>query len=147
MTTIAYRDGTMADDCQTTAGGGQIVSLTAPKCYSHNGNVLGVSGLVGDNLKILEWFLDGMKTSHPKIDEDSEGLIINADGEMYGLWENQFMTRLEGCEFYAIGSGSPIALGAMHMGATAIEAVEAAIEYDIYTGGEIMSFKIGESLK
>jgi ATP-dependent protease HslVU (ClpYQ) peptidase subunit len=37
----------------------------------------------------------------------------------------------------AIGSGAPYALAAMDMGASAEEAVRAAMKRDIYTGGEV----------
>lgn len=142
MTTIAYRDRTMAGDSQAT-GGGIITSLVTAKCFKFNGALLGVSGLFGDNLKIIKWFMNDMPAERPKINEDSEAIIVTNKG-LFALWEKQFMVHLDDCRFYSIGSGSRIALGAMQMGATPVEAVEAAMEFDIYTGGKIVSFKLGK---
>ncbi|MEE4626600.1 hypothetical protein V2K62_03170 [Pseudomonas alliivorans] len=44
----------------------------------------------------------------------------------------------------AIGSGSAYALAAMDMGASAEEAVKAAMKRDIYTGGTVRTVVIGE---
>ena len=43
-------------------------------------------------------------------------------------------------EYYAIGSGRELAMGAMAFGATAFEAVQMAAKHDLATGGEIMYF-------
>ena len=40
-------------------------------------------------------------------------------------------------KYIAIGSGGKAAIVALDYGATAIEAVEAAMKHDLYTGGEI----------
>lgn len=146
MTTIAYKDGVIAGDSQSTGGGNLIISLATPKCFSKDGNLLGVCGLFGDNLKIIKWFHGGMEGDVPEINEDSEAIIVTANGDLFGFWENQTMTKLGGLDFYAIGSGSPIAFGALHMGATAIQAVEAAIAHDVYSGGEISSFSLREKV-
>lgn len=45
-------------------------------------------------------------------------------------------------KYSAIGSGTFLALGAMRMGATALEAVETAIEFDLYCGGSPVSLEI-----
>ena len=142
MTTIAYRDGIMAADSQLTSGS-IAVSGNVSKIHFKDGNVFAVSGLWGDTLKILKWFEAGLKGDIPKITDDSQGLLLKADGTFYGLWENQTMVSLDQNEFYAIGSGADIALGAMEMGASAVESVEVGIKRDIYSGGKVVSFKAG----
>ncbi|GAI22667.1 unnamed protein product, partial [marine sediment metagenome] len=44
----------------------------------------------------------------------------------------------------AIGSGSAYALAAMDMGASAEEAVRAAMKRDIYTGGKVRTMRIDQ---
>jgi ATP-dependent protease HslVU (ClpYQ) peptidase subunit len=44
--------------------------------------------------------------------------------------------------FWAIGSGEQAAMVAMHMGATAKEAVEMAKRVDPYTGGRVREFSL-----
>ncbi|ODT84837.1 hypothetical protein [Phenylobacterium sp. SCN 70-31] len=70
-----------------------------------------------------------------KDQENSMGVMIEPDGKIYVLQETGIC--LSGAEYYAIGSGSEFALGAMAMGASAEEAVRAAIKHDCYSGGEI----------
>jgi ATP-dependent protease HslVU (ClpYQ) peptidase subunit len=40
-------------------------------------------------------------------------------------------------KYAALGTGAPIAYGALAMGATATQALDCAMKYDLYTGGEI----------
>jgi len=58
-----------------------------------------------------------------------------------GLFEYDVYCRAEEVldDFYAIGSGAKVALGAMACGKSAIEAVRIAARYDPYTGGRIVS--------
>ena len=46
-------------------------------------------------------------------------------------------------EFFAIGSGSSLALGAMSFGASAEEAVRVAIKHNVFCGGEVYSVSLG----
>jgi ATP-dependent protease HslVU (ClpYQ) peptidase subunit len=43
--------------------------------------------------------------------------------------------------WYAVGSGAAYALGALYMGATPEEAVEAAIKFSVYSSGPLMSME------
>jgi len=45
--------------------------------------------------------------------------------------------------FWAIGTGAPYAIAAMHLGKTPIEAVEIASHYDPATGGPIEHIRVG----
>jgi len=59
-----------------------------------------------------------------------QGSIWQASSELPGLLQ-------EGGFPFAIGSGSEFALGAMHAGATPLEAIRIASKLDIYTGGPL----------
>lgn len=146
MTVIAYKDGVMAADGQVTSDG-TIMLSNEVKCFYKDGHVFGVAGLFGEALILQKWFTNGMKGDPPTITSETEGMLVSPDGIVYGLWEHQMMVPLENRDFYVIGSGFHIATGAMEMGASAIKAVEIAIKYSIYCGGEITSHKIGRKDK
>lgn len=88
----------------------------------------------------VDWY--GKKTKPPAVlsDADFTCLVLDEDG----LWEFDSYCRAEQIteEFYAIGSGAKVALGAMHHGASAQEAVEIAKLVDPYTGGEVKTMEL-----
>jgi len=45
-------------------------------------------------------------------------------------------------EYIVIGSGDDVALGALYGGASAVQAVAAASQYDLYTGSDIMEMEV-----
>lgn len=141
MTTIAYRAGMMAcdscwaeDGCQTVSAG-KITRLKS-------GGLLGEAG--DADVRSLIKLLDRVKTksqlpSRKKLAAtgvDFAGILVLPNGDIFyvsvdaknentGIWPGG--TR----GFAATGSGGVYALGAMSAGATAIEAVEIATQWDI----------------
>lgn len=73
--------------------------------------------------------------------EDEEGdlpwghALIALAGHIYGVGADFSVTPAG--EFQAIGSGSPYAVTAMHLGKSAKQAVEIATQLDIYSGGVV----------
>lgn len=61
--------------------------------------------------------------------------LISLAGEIYEVGADFAVTPIE--EFASIGSGSRIALTAMHLGKSPKQAVEIASELDLFTGGKI----------
>ena len=57
-------------------------------------------------------------------------------------WTEQFQPMPVLDDFYAIGSGDMAAMAAMHMGATAGQAVEVAAKVDLGTGGIIETERV-----
>ena len=55
-----------------------------------------------------------------------------------GIWKQE----LDPANPDAIGSGSAYALAAMDMGASAEDAVRAAMKRDIYTGGRVRTMRV-----
>ncbi|MHC4219764.1 MAG: Ntn hydrolase family protein, partial [Planctomycetota bacterium] len=80
-------------------------------------------------------------------DLDASFLVANASG-IYKVSQDSSVCRFD--KYYAIGSGCVYALGALHQiyeqdadaAQLARRAVETAIEFDIYCGGEIDQFKV-----
>ena len=138
MTTIVYRDGTLAADTRAMIGD-NILGSVVKIARNSNGDLAGAAGLASYNYAFLKWFT-GMENGPPptasKDDNNFDrGVIFRKNGrievfEPTGLF---IMTA----PYYAFGSGKPEAVGAMFMGATAEQAVEAAIAHDRDTGGEI----------
>lgn len=137
MTTIAYRDGVLAADSQTTYGAS--TERTFGKTVRRGAVLAGASGSSAICQRFLDWFRAGMSGDPPAMssgdDHDATGIIVH--GPHHILLLNKVGWERRRAEFYAIGSGGEIATGAMAMGASAERAVEIATQHDAYTGGPI----------
>ena len=163
MTTIAFRDGVMAADDNSLMCGLQGYSLGKifhHRMFNHSATarervpvLVGFSGDAGVvATKILPEVLK-VNTVQDLRKGDTHGKLI--DGEVSGLLvfpvgTGYLASYLDSCgawlpynigsshhqtppQFWAIGSGRDFALGAMHAGASARDAVIAASRFDPYT--------------
>ena len=144
MTTIAHKDGVIAYDSRVTSGA-TIIYDDYEKCVTVKGVQFVLSGSTSD----YETFIDAYFGTAPKMKIDVVALVIDGDqiwcashSEGDGFWKCPVLPNLP----YAIGSGSDHALTAMDMGATAVEAVEAAIKRDSGTGGRVRALRVGERI-
>jgi ATP-dependent protease HslVU (ClpYQ) peptidase subunit len=132
MTVIVVRDGVMCCDTQVSGDDlycGEIRKWTAVH-PDIGGGFAGFSGELGEASSALKAMAD-RQASGFSVDA---GLWLKSDGtvcEKYG--ESDWFEYQ--APFYAIGSGQHIAFGALHMGATAAEAVSAAIALSSGCGG------------
>lgn len=143
MTTIAYRDGVIACDSRQTRNSA-IVSDDAQKCQIVNGVKFFLSGAVCDEGALIAAYF-GTPSSVPVecsgyVVEGGKLMMVGHDDKT-GIWRMD----LDPSNPDAIGSGAPYALAAMDMGASAEDAVRAAMKRDIYTGGNIRTIAIFES--
>lgn len=138
MTTVAYRDGVLAADTLTTANGN--VDGYLPK-ISRVGRVLvGFAGSIPVGLKFRQWVADGMHGDSPYEGGDTgNGLVVSDAGIVCWSGKGQWPVTTG---YYALGSGSDIAMGAMEHGATAEEAVRIAARVNVDTGGEITVLRL-----
>jgi len=157
MTTIAVKDGIMACDSQEgihTDGGGARFYAHSEKIYPiYNGAaedellyLIGCSGESDGNPLLVEWYtvycdtdLCDKQILKRMFEFDTDAIILHPSGliettSTYGVVHTCYEP------FYAIGSGTKCALTAMHMGATAPEAVEWAKKIDPSTGGKVQVF-------
>lgn len=136
MTTIAYRDGVLAADTLTTRGYTAIDG--AMKVASGPHGLGGACGNYGFVTAWLEW-VSGERAERPvpvqTADDTDVGLLITPEGAIM-VYEGSGHYQIR-APYYAIGSGRDQALGAMHAGASAANAIRAAIEHDTYTGGTV----------
>jgi|OM-RGC.v1.025169732 20S proteasome, alpha and beta subunits len=142
MTTIAFRDGVLATD--TLIVDGRTICGHAVKISrSPRGDIGGLAGNLSDMTAFIAWLKSGADIRDLPCAKKSDGLLIRANGSMF--WVNDGVESLFSAPFAAIGSGAPIAIGAMEHGATAIEAVKAAIKHDPDTGGRVRHLKLKHS--
>ncbi len=139
MTTIAVRSGIMAADSRVTACNGSISRMT--KLFRVRGDIVGVAGDMAAALVFCDWYKRPDRKDIPAAlrdgNADFSAIVLTAGGVIeYDRWCRQ-MEVIE--KFHAIGSGTKAALGAMHMGATARQAIAVACKIDSYTGLPVRS--------
>lgn len=89
--------------------------------------------------KVLE--ANGFNFDEPKEKNDVRfHFIIAFNGELFDVDQELSVTRDES-GFYAVGSGAPYALGALHVGADGIEALEAAAKISAFTAPPFYSIE------
>ncbi len=139
MTTVAYRDGTMASDSLVAYG--DVDAGGAGKVFQIGPVLLGFSGCLAIGQRFVDWVRAGMRGDAPDMARggNKASAIIVHDGYIVSC-DDSGWDRLK-AEYYAIGSGRLLALGAMAHGASAEEAVRAAIRHDIYSGGAVQVVK------
>jgi hypothetical protein len=140
MTTIAYKDGVIAYDSRQTRNN-RIVSDDSLKCQVVDGVSFFLSGAVCDEKALIAAYFG---TPSPVPVEcsgyavDGGKLLMVGHDENTGIWKQE----LDLANPDAIGSGAQYAIAAMDMGASAEDAVRAAMKRDIYTGGLVRTLTI-----
>lgn len=143
MTTIAYRDGILAADTLACSESG-LRSSSMVKIMRVRGGLAGTVGKCSQAQAIVRWLEDGRAADRPKFADGSDDYTVvwlPDEGEAT-LIENGGEEPLGDAPYHAFGSGREIALGAMYMGATAKEAVEAAIAISVWSGGDVTVLKL-----
>lgn len=147
MTTIAVRDGVICADSRTTIqteeGGARVFRCEKLyRCFegSPKEAILATAGESFSSLVFVDWY----KSETRPIEVIDR--LINGEADFTvlaltrdGLYEYDKWGRGEKIldKFYAVGSGSKAALGAMHMGASAEQAVRIACKIDPYSAPPI----------
>ncbi|UTU08031.1 putative NTN hydrolase domain protein [Caulobacter phage C1] len=152
MTCIVYRDGVLACDSWVLdiwTKIGQFPKIA--KRETRDGAILfAASGNSGHCKTFLDWgrgdgFADWVSGQYepPSLgegDNTATGMVFMPDGSCVRFDAGLPPYALQG-PFFAIGSGSWVALGALEAGATAEQAVEAAIKWDVGTNGPVRSLR------
>lgn len=139
MTTIATDGVAIASDGRTTAGN-QVVTDKATKLFRlPDGSVVGESGTCTASILAVDELSDAIREDrHPKrMGGDYTLLRLGADGKATVYWGE--LVGVEVPTPMAVGSGSEFALGAMHHGACAQEAVRIAKKLDRNSGGRVQT--------
>lgn len=152
MTIIAFKDGIMAADSAGFVGSVRV-KVGRPKIRrGADGSLYGFAGATSVINLCADWL---MRADYPHgkpdlatipglEDSDFEGLIVRPSGhvERIGFVLSPYV--VDG-KAVVIGNDTAacVAIGAMHMGASAAQAVEAAIAHTIYVGGPVQVERLG----
>lgn len=153
MTTIAYRNGVMAADSQTstdTEGGGaryfKCVKLYRKFAGQPNEAILGTAGETFSGLVFVDWYGTGKDAPENLIHGDADFTVIvltRVDGKHVLTEFDKWCRGDEIIEpFYAVGSGAKGALVAMHCGKSAQCAVEITCLVDTYSRLPVHTMKL-----
>ena len=151
MTVVCYRDGTMAADTRIVHSDAGIARATKlfRKRIGRREHILGFAGDVSYATLYIEWFGSGkpMPDQLRNIPEDNGFNVLILAGKK--LYEADGVGRPIEVEskFYAIGSGAMAALGAMHHGATALQAAKIACKLDHNCGLPIQTMILPTKLR
>lgn len=111
-----------------------------------SGNLVGGSGEAGFLAKFLAWAQDDFRNGWV-IGNETETTVDHAF-VTYTVEGKPYVRIFEGKEvfdlatpFYALGSGRPLAVGAMVAGASVKDAVRIACQHDPNSGGEVIVVK------
>ncbi len=147
MTSIVYRDGVLASDTLISDRGSNLAWAHTRKIVkSKSGWLAGAAGSMEEVAAFLDWVKrEEWKEDFPKACKSLEGILIDPNGKISYL-EGR-VNRIKITDPYvSVGSGTNVALGALYMGATAIEAVNAAIYYCIDCGGDVIYEKLSKGI-
>lgn len=140
MTIVVYRDGVIASDSASWSEDTCCGSIK--KCgRSEKGLLWGVTGQALVVQDVAKWADDPM-SEPPTYDDQNEVIVVWPDGTVKHLEKGRWTDLL--APYHVAGSGMDIAMGALMMGATAVQAVAAAIEHNAYCAGEIQSYSLHE---
>jgi ATP-dependent protease HslVU (ClpYQ) peptidase subunit len=147
MTTIACVDGIVAADTQMTADyisyGSKLID-DGEKIYCMVGEVSYARVLVEllqEGLTLTEC-RGALRDAGIEYKEGQFAVVVVDREELDALLIHPNLLCDTLSEPWAVGSGGDFAMGAMYVGASAEEAVAAAIELDPSTGGEIETIEI-----
>lgn len=163
MTTILAKEvnGKVHFAYDSLCTGGDSFELEREKVFANNGIIFGIAGRLLLNaefkhaqfpsppkdpsltdkyitLSLMPHIRRLLNELAPRRHEDefSMQILVVVNNRIYEIGcDTSWMRRVDG--LYAIGSGSPVALGAMKHGASLEEALKIAAENDPYTGGRL----------
>ena len=138
MTCIAWDGKTLASDKRASYGD---MICTVTKIFRVGELLVGGSGELPFVSAMVEWIRQGRKISEfPAAQGSKEDwqpiIVIEADGTPSIYERTAFPVRYEQ-QFVAIGSGREFARAAMHLGKSAAEAVQCAIDLNTGCGNGI----------
>lgn len=139
MTTIAYRDGILAADKQATDCGLAFAISKLWRLRRAGGDelLLAACGNADAGLAMRDWYERGAsREDFPEIQKGDDWcrlIVVTREGVKF-FERLPYAIQPDPAPFMAWGSGRDFALGAMALGASAVEAVEIASRFDVHSG-------------
>jgi hypothetical protein len=121
------------------------------KGFVHDGMAYGFAGVMSSGLALMKWVIDDACIPHMFPDDyvTTDTLMIRVRGDFAGVEifeKSPFAMPLftEGRrKYHCIGSGAAYAQGALSAGATPMEALAIAGDFDAACGGRSMFYPVG----
>lgn len=137
MTVIAYRDGIMCAD--TARWDGDVISGYVEKIkVLPDGSLFACAGSVDEIELVTAWAMGGFyDASKPKLEDNFGALMVTPDGKIIKFWKRLIRVPSLRSDWEIEGSHDEFLSGALTSGATAAEAVKAAIERCAWAGGTV----------
>jgi ATP-dependent protease HslVU (ClpYQ) peptidase subunit len=142
VTTIAYCREILAGDSQASDNQNWRVDKLLRLDTSAGELIVGYCGEVHSAHVFIEWLKDDRSRKPDISSEDFEAIVVSAKTGRVTIWNQSLVGWTPRGKFFAIGSGAPAAMGAMHAGKNAIDAVKIACKVDPYTRGPVRSLKL-----
>ena len=140
MTTIAYRSGRLCTDTQLNDD-----DTFVGRCFkggkTEDGYLWAACGFTRYLGPLREWV--EKREGDPPTLEETTFVMVTAEGVVKS-WTSHGWVEFQ-AEYYAWGSGRDYALGAMAVGASADEAVEAACRHDPWSSEPMLVEVLGET--
>lgn len=139
MTTVVYDGKSLVSDSQSTVGD-EVYAEDCQKIFPEVGPfaVLGIAGNYQDAKDVLKVITDFTNIDQIRgldfkdLEWNCSMIAITYNGEVWH-YTGKYSFEMRPDVPFAIGSGAPYALGAIHAGSDAKNAVLAAARYDLYT--------------
>lgn len=149
MTTIAYRDGVMAADSGSWMGDASF-PWARKLVRGSDGTLYGVCGDAAQANGFIEWVEGGCSGERPaaeKTDQNGSSYLVLVAAPRSGRVKVLTARGIEAYEapYFAIGAGNVGALCAMHAGASAEDAIRAAIVHAPGAEGPVQAIKHEET--
>ena len=147
MTVVAYKEGVMASDSMISLRETGDKLIFGPKVCKIGSALVGASGSaqILRKIKEIKSHVNILNRISSILDDDEEDhdfdIMVLLCGKKF-VFDNSVVPCEIYDEFFAIGSGSSLALGAMSFGASAEEAVRVAIKHNVFCGGEVYSVSL-----
>lgn len=139
MTTVAANRTMMASD--SLINDGNNLCDTHQKIWRIGDELIGLAGGLTHGLLFIDWYTRGRDSDNkPQLDDEFEALVLSKDG-LFSYYNTLVPVEIN-ASYWAIGSGAPIAMGAMFMGASPASAVQAACMFDLYTDTPVIEYDL-----
>lgn len=145
MSVVAWDGKVLAADSMTT---NNDMGYTTSKMHRGDDAVFAFCGETDGMLMLLEWYAKGAQTEEWPLaiqcigDHDFRTRMVVADRRGLHFYERLPYPQWVLDPYMAFGSGRDYAMGAMAMGANAVQAVEAAIKHCQTCGGPVESYEV-----
>ena len=146
MTTIFYHDGTLMADSYCTDPDAPIWKMEINKIFEVEDGYIAGAGDFAELEEIIQQIKEkglDCKIEVPKNDSSWELVFMHKTDPKkdFALYVSDFgrimKMQIKPGDHYALGSGASYALGAFYTGNDILLAMQAAANYDPYTGGAI----------